>query len=167
MATFKRAFRGYNVKEVNAFMQAAEVKTDAEKETLKKRIQLLEEEIRELNARLTIADNKERQLVDGLYRIQQMEDEAKEKIEKRNELEKERLENFRRKWTDHAVQCCKEEYGGALEVLDGYLAEYTKRVKETLSLGLDLMAEEPPEPPLDQDKQKLEELCRKLGILEE
>lgn len=167
MAEFKKVFRGYDAAQVNELITSLDIKHRSETDTLKRKISILEEEIRELNAKLEAAKEKENGIVKSLLRIENMKESAESEIAKRSALEKERLEIFKKKWTDYAVASCRRDYGGVLEVLDGYLAEYTKNVKDTINKGLDLVSEEPILTKEDEDSLKLTELCRKLGILEE
>ena len=167
MAEFKKVFRGYNAGQVNEFLSALDIKNQSEKDTLKRKIGILEEEIRELNAKLEAAKDKENGIVKALLMIESMKDSAEKEIAKRSALEKERLEIFKKKWTDYAVSSCRRDYGGVLEVLDGYLSEYTEKVKNTINKGLDLVSEDTVLSREDEDSLKLTELCRKLGILED
>ena len=155
---------GFNKKQVTEYVAAAEVKATGEKETLKKRIQILEDEIKELNLKVAESKEKEKSVIEGLFRVEKLETECKEKVEKRSALEIERLELFKKNWTDYAVKTCRNDYRDVLNVLDGYLADYTENVKKVFNEGLNLT---PSPDVVDEDAARLAALCRKLGILEE
>ena len=167
MAKFKMVFRGYDKKKVNEYIAAQEIKTQAEKDTLKRRIELLQEEIKELNEKLENSRLKEQSVLQSLIRVEKMEEESKERIEKRSQLEKERLEAFKQRWTDLVVSTCRNDHSDMMDLIDGYLAEYTSNVKKTFEEGLNLKKSESPTQQEDEDSLKLADLCRKLGILDD
>jgi len=166
MNSFKKSFRGYNKKQVNEFIASKDLKSQSEVDTLKRRINILEEEIRELTVKLKESESKESMISKGLLSIEELKENAVKEIEKRSALEKERLEIFKNKWTDYAVAAARSDYGGVLDALDGYLREYTINVRKTIDKGLNLN-EKPIVYQEDEDAKKLAELCKKLGILED
>ncbi|MBQ7653379.1 MAG: DivIVA domain-containing protein [Clostridia bacterium] len=164
MAKFKKTLVGFSRKQVTEYITAQELKSQGEKDTLKKRIKILEEEIKDLTAKINESKAKEKSVIDGLIRVEKLEQECKEKAEKRSALEIERLELFKKNWTEYAVKTCRNDYREVLNALDGYLADYTANVKKQFREGLNLT---PAPDVVDEDALRLASLCRKLGILDE
>lgn len=166
MATFKTVLRGYDRKEVERYLQSVELKRGAADDTYQERIANLNEEIRVLQDRIEGYEAEKGLLSSGLMKLAKLEEESKQRIKEREELERERLELFGEKWKLYARGVVQDEGSEVTRIINEYLREYTQRIKDGLkNIGISHGRED--KPITSNDEKKLRDLCISLGILEE
>lgn len=163
MEVFNKEFNGYNKREVREYISALELKANSREETLKERINLLEEECISLKGELSRLREKEGLLSDGLIKALEFERSVKKDIEVMREAEVSRIEIFKAKWEEYAMELLHRDGQEIIERMDELKKAFISGVEERLENDLKLKTDTKV---LSDDAEKLSELCKKLGILE-
>lgn len=164
MEKFKKQLNGYDIKQVNDFIQELELKTKSQEETLKEKINLLEEEILSQRRELSSLQDKEQAISKGLLKITELETTVKSELENEKQLEIERIELFRTKWEEYAFDVISMYDVNVPVKLKEMVFEFKQSVNETIEEGLSLPKSRAYSSP---EAEKLANMCKKLGILED
>lgn len=163
MEVFNKEFNGYNKKEVREYITTLELKSNSREDTLKERINLLEEENVSLKGELVRLREKESLLSDGLIRALEFERSVKRDVEIMREAEISRIEIFKAKWEEYALELLHTDGKEIIEKMNELKKAFISGIEERLESDLKLKTDTKV---LSDDAEKLSELCKKLGILE-
>lgn len=164
MEKFKRSIKGYNKKQVNEYISSMELRASSNESTLKEKNNVLEEEILNLKRELRDYKNKEESFSKGVVKLLEMENNMQQEIENRKQMEIERINIFRAKWEEYALSLIGQYNGELLAKMDNLVADFNQSVTDAIESNLKLKNDKPFSSP---DAEKLSNLCKKLGILED
>lgn len=169
MQKFKCSFNGYNKKQVNEFISESELKYQSNESTYKEKINILEEELKELKREVSNYKNQESNLSKGLIKISELENKLIEDNSKLREAELERIEIFKAKWEEYANRVIGASGENVIECFNSMIIDFNKSVENCIedNLKLDKTKVYLNTDYQTNDAQKLANLCRKLGILDE
>lgn len=164
MDKFKKQINGYDTKQVNEYIIEMDLKNKSAQDTLREKINLLEEEILVHKRELAIFHEKEQSLTKGLLKVTELETEVRAELESEKEFEIERVELFRAKWEEYATDVLTTFDGNVPQKLNEMIFDFKQTVFEKIENALKLPKTREYSTP---EAEKLASMCRKLGILEE
>lgn len=164
MEKFKKQLNGYDIKQVNEYILEKDLKSKSSEDTLREKINLLEEEILVYKRELSAFRDKEQALSKGLLKVTELETMVKAEIDSEKEIELERIELFRTKWEEYAIDVITKFDANVPQKLNEMIFEFKQvvfdKIEESLSLTKTRTYSSP-------EAEKLASMCRKLGILED
>lgn len=164
MDRFKKQLNGYDIKQVNEFLLEKDLKAKSNEDTLKEKINLLEEEILLHKREIASFRDQEQALSKALLKVTELESMVKDEIESEKELEIERVELFRAKWEEYAIDVISSFDANVPVKLKEMIFEFKQSVTEKIEEALYLPKSRTYSSP---EAEKLASMCRKLGILED
>lgn len=167
MENFKKAFNGYDKKQVNEYLCTLDLKSKSNENTLKEKISLLEEELLSYKREIANYKRKEESLANALVKITEFEESVKSQAQKQMDIECERAEIFKKKWEEYSFELLGVDPSEGVQKMDKIITDYNESVRDCLENNLKLKKEDKEEKHIPTDAEKLSGLCRKLGILED
>lgn len=164
MEKFKKQLNGYDIKQVNEYILEQELKSKSNEDTLKEKINLLEEEILSQKRELATLHDREQSISKGLLKITELETAVKAELDCEKEIEIERVELFQTKWEEYAFDVISMYDANVPIKLKEMVFEFKRSVTETIEEALSLPKSRAYSSP---EAEKLASMCRKLGILED
>ena len=114
---FKVKYRGYDVKEVEAYIAEMQAKSETAMAQQRERIEALKTQNESLKAELAVLKSREEQIKVTLLKATNTANELDEQIKRRYKAELDRLKLFRAKWTG-AYDELKERYHFSKDALN-------------------------------------------------
>lgn len=128
--------KGYDKNAVDEYINRLNAQYVGTQNTLKKKIELLEEDKAALSKETAAYKKKEQALADALLQAQDMVSQAKEHAKLLADAEKNRLETFCARWTTYAGQAMDDENPALCETLRSMQTEYAAKVAKALGQNL-------------------------------
>ncbi len=164
MENFKKQFNGYDIKQVNDYILEKNLKAKSNEDTLKEKINLLEEEILVYKREIAVYHEKEQALTKSLLKVTELEETVKEELESEKDMEIERVEVFRQKWEEYATEVLTTFDSNVPQKLNEMIYDFKRtsldKIEESLKLPKTRQYSTP-------EAEKFAAMCKKLGILEE
>ncbi|HCJ01945.1 MAG TPA: hypothetical protein DHV31_03525 [Clostridiales bacterium] len=146
MTKFKTAFKGYDRKEVDAFLHKSNEYQESKIRDLEECIKRLKEENDYLYAKNSEYHRNEERVSGAIVKAMQVKDSMEKELQKKILLEEDRLKIFKTKWMAYAKGLHAADADCVIEDVDGYIhtfeQEFCKQAYRDLDLDQNLTVAE-------------------------
>ena len=142
MERFRTALRGYDKKEVDAYLYKLTEHHESKLRELEECITHLKEENDYLYAKNGEYHRNEERVSNAILKAMQIKSDLEKEIRKKIELEEDRLRIFRTKWIAFARGLHRANADRVVEDIDGYISTFREEFVKKANRDLDLPEEE-------------------------